>query len=139
MSEPKKSNKKLIIAIVCIIAAICIMLGISKASQKTIAGAKAITIEVVDDTGAKKDYYENTDAEYLNEAMDELQASSDFSYEGEKSDYGIMITTINGIKADYDTDGAYWAIYVNGEYGQYGADQQPVTDGDVYQFAYTKG
>ena len=67
--------------------------------------------------------------------MDELKDQG-FTYEGTDSEYGIYITTINGIKADYDADGAYWSIYVNGEYGQFGADQQPVNDGDAFKFAY---
>ena len=52
--------------------------------------------------------------------------------------YGIMISTINGETADYATDGAYWALYVNGEYGMYGADSQPVADGDKYTWTYEK-
>ena len=39
--------------------------------------------------------------------------------------------------SDYAVDGAYWSIYVNGEYGNYSADQQPVADGDVYGLVYT--
>ena len=77
-----------------------------------------------------------TDAEYLKEVMDELTENDEFTYEGTDSDYGIMINTINGVTADYNVDGAYWAIYVNGEYGQYGADTQPVADGDAFQFVY---
>ena len=38
---------------------------------------------------------------------------------------------VNGIKAD-DSKKTYWAIYVNGDYSQYGADSQPVNDGDAY-------
>ena len=68
--------------------------------------------------------------------MDELTENDEFTYEGTDSDYGIMINTINGVTADYNVDGAYWAIYVNGEYGQYGADTQPVADGDAFQFVY---
>ena len=68
--------------------------------------------------------------------MDELSENEDFSYEGSDGDYGLYIDTINGLTADYATDGAYWSIYVNGEYGSYGADSQPVTDGDTYQFVY---
>ena len=43
----------------------------------------------------------------------------------------MIISSVNGLKAD-DTKKTYWAIYVNGEYGQYGADSQPVNDGDEY-------
>ena len=54
---------------------------------------------------------------------------------GSDSEYGLFITSINGITAD-GSDGAYWSIYVNGEYGQYGADSQPVNDGDAFSFRY---
>ena len=67
--------------------------------------------------------------------MDEL-GDQGFSYEGTDSDYGIMISSINGVTADYATDGAYWSLYVNDEYGMYGADAQPVTDGDKYTWKY---
>ena len=67
--------------------------------------------------------------------MEELQEQQDFSFEGDKTEYGIMITSVNGTQAK-DSDKAYWAIYVNDEYGQYGADSQPVTDGDAFKLAY---
>ena len=57
--------------------------------------------------------------------------------EGTEGDYGLYIDTVNGLTADYAEDGAYWSIYVNGEYGSYSADQQPVADGDVYGLVYT--
>ncbi|MBR4445115.1 MAG: DUF4430 domain-containing protein, partial [Solobacterium sp.] len=60
------------------------------------------------------------------------------TYEASTSEYGLFINAVNGLTADYDKDGAYWAIYVNGEYGSYGADQQPVTDKDTYSFVYEK-
>ena len=63
--------------------------------------------------------------------MDDLKNTEDFTYESSTSDYGMYISSVNGLKAD-DTKKTYWAIYVNGEYGQYGADSQPVNDGDEY-------
>ena len=42
--------------------------------------------------------------------------------EGEDSEYGLYVKTVNGITADYDTDGHYWAFYVDGEYAQTGVD-----------------
>ena len=35
---------------------------------------------------------------------------------------------------DYDTDGMYWAFYINGEYAQTGVDATGVEDGAVYAF-----
>ncbi|MEE0967314.1 MAG: DUF4430 domain-containing protein, partial [Bacilli bacterium] len=44
---------------------------------------------------------------------------------------------VNGVTADYNTDGAYWGFYVNEEYCNYGIDQQPVNDQDAFQIVYT--
>jgi hypothetical protein len=44
---------------------------------------------------------------------------------------------VNDVTADYNADGAYWAFYVDGEYCQYGIDQQPVNDGETYAIVYT--
>ena len=87
--------------------------------------------------GNTTEYELITDAEFLKQAMDELSENgSGFSYSGTVGDYGIMVEVINGESAVYEKDGAYWALYVNGEYGQYGADAQPVTDGDDYSWKY---
>ena len=64
--------------------------------------------------------------------MDELKAAGDFTYEASESDYGPFIESVNGLAANYDANGSYWAIYVNGEYGMYGADSQPVADSDSF-------
>ncbi len=136
--EAKKNSKKGIIIGVVILAVILCVLGVVyvKNRPQAQAGAKAYTLVVVDNESKEKTYTGRTDAEYLRGIMDELQAAGDFSYGGSESEYGLMIDTINGLTADYDTDGAYWSIYVNGEYGNYGADQQVVADGDTFTFKY---
>ena len=48
-----------------------------------------------------------------------------------------MVDTVNGILADYNTNGAYWAFYLGDEYCNYGIDQQPVQDGESYRIVYT--
>lgn len=137
MTKTQKSNKKIFLGL-GIVAALAILLGalyfifVPKASE----GAKAITIEVIDNEQKSTIYELNTDAQYLREAMDEA-ADKGLTYSGSESEYGIMLETINGVTADYETNGAYWSIFVNGEYGNYGADQQVVTDGDAFQFVYT--
>ena len=114
--------------IVCII---CFALVYMRFSAKPASnGQKSYTLEVSD--GNKSIQYSGkTDSEYLLRLMDELKDKGDFDYESSTGDYGAYITTVNGIKAD-DGQKTYWAIYVNGEYGQYGADSQPVNDGDAY-------
>ena len=53
--------------------------------------------------------------------------------------YGIYIKKVNGIRADYNLDGAYWNLTKNGEYLMTGADMTPIADGEHYEFTYTKG
>lgn len=126
-----------VISIAAILAVILILLGVYQAfGPRAQAGTKVYTVTVVGADGSSRSYDGMTDAEYLRGLMDELQAEGDFSYDGYESDYGLYITTINGETADYDADGAYWSIYVNDAYGMYGADTQPVTDGDAFAFVY---
>ncbi len=135
----KKTNKKIVViaalVLVCLLAAFGLLYN--KFSLKATAGAKNITIEVIDSKGESTSYELSTDAEYLKEAMDELaEEDKTFSYSGSNSDYGMMVEVINGEQAIYETDQAYWSLYVNGEYGLYGADSQPVTDSDHYTWQY---
>lgn len=132
-----KKKTKIIAALVAVLAVIAVFgLIYHVFGPRAQQGTKSYTVEVVGSDGSSKTYQGRTDAEYLSGLMDELQAEGDFSYDGTSSDYGLFITAINGETADYDKDGAYWSIYVNGEYGQYGADQQPVADGDAFRFVY---
>lgn len=57
--------------------------------------------------------------------------------EGEESEYGLFIKKVNGIRADYDEDKAYWAISKNNEYLNTGADSTEIADGEHYEFTYT--
>ena len=127
-------TKKLIIGIVALALAVtCAVLLYIKFGPKPEKGTKAYVLEVTDDSGSKK-YEGKTDAEVLSQLMDQLQETKDFTYAGSDSDYGLFITAVNGVEAS-DADQTYWAIYVNGEYGMYGADSQPVSDGDNFTLA----
>ena len=57
---------------------------------------------------------------------------------GEDGPYGLYIKSVNGVQADYDKDQAYWAVYQDGEYLMTGVDSTEVSDGDHYEFVYTK-
>lgn len=94
---------------------------------------KNIVIEVKDSEGNVTSYEVTTDAEFLRQAMDEAEG---LTYDGSDSEYGMMVEVVNGEQAIYSEDNAYWAFYVNGEYGNYGIDSQPVTDGDTYSIVY---
>ncbi len=102
------------------------------------SGQKHVIVEVNASESSQSVYETNTSEEYLEGLMNQLMKETDFSYAGVSSDYGMMVTEINGVKAEYEVDKTYWAIYVNGEYGSYGISEQPVADGDTFTFAVEK-
>lgn len=128
-----KSKKILAVALVAILVA-AMAFAYSTFSEKTVEGEKDITIEVVMNDGNATVYEVNTDAQYLIEAMQEADG---LTFEGEEGVYGMSVSTINGVRADYTLDGAYWGFYVNDEYCNYGISQQPVEDGDAFRIVYT--
>lgn len=92
-------------------------------------GSTKFTFTVVDKEGNETRFEIHTDKETVGEALMELELVA-----GEESDYGLYVKTVNGITADYDKDGVYWAFYVNGEYAQTGVDSTVITEGDTYSF-----
>lgn len=134
-----KHKKSILLVCLLLAAAAVLALVFHFASAKNVQkGSKECTLTVTDDSGASKTYECATDAEYLRQLMDALSSdqSQEFSYEGSEGQYGLFINTVNGLTADYDKDHAYWAIYVNGEYAQNGADTQPVNNGDKFELKY---
>lgn len=135
MSELKENKKKTVIA-VAVLAVAAVIFGVIYVNfkPKPVAGAKKLTIEVVDDAGESETYTVQTDAEFLRQAIEDADG---LVLEGTESEYGLMVETVNGLTADYTADGAYWAFYVDGTYCENGVDTQPVSDGQAYQIVYT--
>lgn len=52
--------------------------------------------------------------------------------EGEDGPYGLYITTVLGETHVYETDGHYWAFYIDGEYAMNGVDETEIVPGSVY-------
>lgn len=89
---------------------------------------------VVDQEGEETLFEVHTDKETVGEALQDVGL-----IEGEEGDYGLFVKTVNGIAADYDKDGVYWAFYVNDEYAAQGVDSTKITEGDTYAFKVEKG
>ncbi len=92
-------------------------------------GNTKFAFTVTDKEGNETAFEIHTDKETVGEALLELGL-----IEGDEGEYGLYVKTVNGITADYDADGVYWAFYVNGEYAQSGVDSTAVTEGDTYSF-----
>ena len=96
-------------------------------------GEKSFVTEVVDADGNTVKFTVQTNEKTVGEALQKLGV-----IDGEEGDYGLYIKTVNGITADYNKDGVYWAFYVDGEYAMTGADMTDVVDGTVYTFRVEK-
>lgn len=130
-----KDKKSIIkIAVVLVILVVVMAGAYALFREKPVEGSKAITIEVVDENGKETTYEHRTDAEYLNEAMEEIE---DLEFEVTDGAYGEYLKSVNGVKAVFEEDNAYWCTYVNGEYGEYSLSTQPIEDGGVYGIVYT--
>ena len=89
---------------------------------------------VVDADGKETEFTVKTDADTVGKALLDANLIA-----GEDSEYGLYVKTVNGITADYDTDGSYWAFYINGEYAMTGVDSTEIEDGATYTFKGEKG
>lgn len=135
MAETKKGNKKALLAVGILIVVLAVMAAVFFIfRQKPVDGSKSITIEVINSAKESKMYELKTDAEYLRQAMEEANG---LEFSGsESAEFGLTLETVNGEGTDFN-NGSYWGIFVNGEYGMYGVDSQPVYDGDAFQLVYT--
>lgn len=96
-------------------------------------GATVFYFNVVDKDGNKTAFEIHTDKTIVGDALLELGL-----IEGDMGDYGLYVKKVNGITADYEVDGTYWAFYVNGEYGMTGVDLTEIQPGNTYEFRVSK-
>lgn len=90
-------------------------------------GEKTFTFQVHDAEGHITPFKINTDKTIVGEALQELGL-----IEGEEGDYGLYVKTVNGITADYETTGTYWAFYVGDAYASAGIDMTEIVNGETY-------
>lgn len=89
----------------------------------------SVTVEIVYD-GGNKTLNLQTEKKYLADALVEagvIEYSADGYY-----------TTVNGITADYNADGAWWCVTKGGEMTMVGMNELELADGDKYEITYTK-
>ena len=142
----KYSMKKLLSILLCIALIAAIALCTSGCGSKnnttasvTSADASAVVskgegetmflFNVVDPEGKESHFEIHTDEKTVGAALLSLDLIA-----GEDSDYGLYVKTVNGVTVDYDTDGKYWAFYVDGEYAATGVDSTDITAGATYTF-----
>ncbi len=96
-------------------------------------GAKTIELEVsAEETSIT--FTIHTDADILGDALGEHSLLA-----GEESEYGLYVTAVNGMTAEYEADGMYWSLLKDSEYMMSGVDATEISDGEHYELVCTKG
>lgn len=140
----KQFKNKLFASVLCMVLIVAMALSMTAcsntASDDANAGQdqvqtveKSFTFEVVDKDGNTETFAITTDKTTVGAALLEEGLIA-----GEDGQYGLYVTEVNGIVADYNVDQTYWAFYVDGEYASSGVDTTDVTDGAVYSFKVEK-
>lgn len=144
----KRTSKKIFSLLLCMMLivamAVCTTGCKEKGSETTTSettpevtvlgeGQKEFDFTVVDKEGKETEFEIHTDKETVGDALLEQKL-----IEGEEGDYGLYVTTVNGITADFEVDQTYWAFYINGEYAQSGVDTTKIIVGDSYSFKVEK-
>lgn len=96
-------------------------------------GAVEFPLEIVDGEGISINVTVKTDKTTVGEALLDVKLIA-----GDVEQYGLYIKCVNGIVADYDADGTYWAFYVDGEYAMSGVDTTDVVEGAKYSLKIEK-
>ena len=92
-------------------------------------GDKSFTLEVTGEDANVISCVVYTNASTVGEALTELNL-----IDGDDSEYGLYVKSVNNMTYSYETDGKYWAFYVDGEYAVNGVDDTKITDGSTYAF-----
>lgn len=95
-------------------------------------GQATFTVIVVHKDGTEKTFTYTTEEEFVGPVL-----VADGLIEGSDGPYGLEISKVDGEKAVYTEDNAYWAVYEGEEYAMQGIDTTPVVDGRVYKLVYT--
>ena len=144
-----KTTKKLFSMVLCMVLIVAMALFTTGCTEKQPAsstptqqtadvtvkgeGQTTFAFTVVDKDGNETHYEIHTDEITVGGA---LLATG--LIEGEEGPYGLYVKTVNGITADYDADGTYWAFYVNGQYATSGVDTTDINTADTYTFKVEK-
>ena len=125
-------NKKIlwVIIAVLLVAAMAAAYFLTRPSGND--DLKDFTLVIVHKDGVEKKMEMRSDAEFLGPVLQEKGI-----IEGDMGDYGLYIKKVDGEKAVYEEDNAYWAFYVGEEYAMLGIDKTPIEDGATYKLVYT--
>ncbi len=126
-------KKGLIITLSVILVAIIAVFGALLAMGKLdfSEGDKDITVTVVYEDKTQKQFEISTDAVNLGDALLEEGLVTEAEH---SSGY---YQHIDGVRADYTLDKAWWCVTKGGEMTTAGANELPIADGDSFEITHT--
>lgn len=126
-------TRKLVVILAAVLVVVVAAFAVIMITQKpeTDKGAKDICVTVVYEDKSEKEFEINTDAEYLGEALLEEKLVTAQEYESG------FYTYIDGVRADYTADGAWWCVTKDGEDVMVGMNELPIADGDNFEITHT--
>ena len=125
-------NKKLLIAVIALVLVVAALAAVYFTSRPTTQeGSTAFTVTVIHADGSEKKFEYRTDETSLGTFLEEKGL-----IDSKGADQG-MFHSVDGEKAVYSEDGAYWAVYEGEEYALQGIDTTPVKEGQVYKLVWT--
>ena len=126
-------NKKTLIALIVLVVLVIGAFAVWKVNApQGQTGDKTILVSVVVDTETS-DFVIETDAEFLRGALEQAGL-----VEGTESEYGLYVTTVNGITAD-ESQQQWWCFTRDGGTLETGVDSTPIADGEHYEITLTTG
>ena len=126
--------KKLLAIVMCVVMLLSMVACSAKKEETPETGAEkmSFTVIVVHKDGTEKTFTYETNEKYVGPVLE-----ADGLLKGNEGPYGMEITEVDGEKAVYSEDGAYWAVYEGEEYALQGIDTTPVKEGQVYKLVWT--
>jgi len=125
-------KKTIIMRGMAILAVISMLFCLAACGQnQTQQGEKTIMVTVVYEDKSDKAFEISTDAEELGEALYQEGLVTEAEY---KTGF---YTTIDGVRADYTLDGAWWCFTKGGEMTTAGANDLSIADGDSFEITHT--
>ena len=126
-------NRKMLVLVLALVIVAGAMAGVYFGTRPdTVQGAKEYAVTVIHSSGDQEVFLLHTDAEMLDDALLEAELIA-----GEDGPYGMTVITVDGEDAVWDTDNAYWCIYIGEEMATTGISEIPVYDGSAFTLEYT--
>lgn len=145
-----KNSRKIVLSVLLIAVILASVFAFASCGKKYVQQTDTAVYFTIDEK-----IMPNVEGKTLKDYMDALVEKKELTYSGTDSQYGIMLDTINDLKADA-TKGEYWFLYSNDDeysneaWGTYvlnettyksttlGASSLPIKMGKTYVFMVSK-